>query len=257
MSWDPEQYGRFADERAAPLNDLLAGIADQPFAEILDLGCGNGAAIPPIRARWPEAKITAVDNSAEMLAAAEQHADAHTRLIAADIAGWEPEKSFDLILSNALLHWLDNHAELFPRLMNWLMPSGCLAIQMPNNWAEPSHRLMAEAARDNRWREKLAPLLRESPVGDAAFYQDILGPVSQSCEVWEKFYTHKLTGEDAVYNWIKGTSLKPLLEALDGEEQAAFAARYKNALAAAYPCDGAGITEYPMRRLFIMAIAPD
>lgn len=257
MSWDPDQYSRFIGERRLPLGHLLARVPQRPCSEVLDLGCGNGVAIPLIAKRWPEARITAVDASAEMLAAAKGQADERTRLIEADIAHWAPDRAFSLILSNAALHWLDHHDALFPRLMGWLAPGGILAVQMPNNWAEPSHRLMAEIAGDDRWREKLAPLLRRAPVGDAAFYQDLLGPVSESCETWEKFYIHKLEGEDAVYNWIQGTSLKPLLDALDMEERAAFTARYKEALAQAYPRDGAGVTEYPMRRLFVLAVRHD
>jgi trans-aconitate 2-methyltransferase len=253
MSWDPEQYSRFADERGLPLGDLLAGVPEFTCNEVLDLGCGSGVAIPLLRRRWPQAHVTAVDNSAEMLAAVKNQGNAETRLIEADIADYAPDRAFDLILSNAALHWLDDHETLFPRLLGWLAPGGILAVQMPNNWAEPSHRLLAEIAGDDRWREKLAPLLRPAPVGDGAFYQALLEPLCQSFETWEKFYTHRVEGEDAVYRWLAGTSLKPLLDALDGEECAAFAGRYREALAAAYPPDEAGITEFPFRRMFILA----
>lgn len=257
MSWDPGQYNRFADERALPLGDLLARVPRLACSEVLDLGCGSGAALPLIRAGWPEAGITAVDSSATMLDAAKKQADAGTRLVQAEIASWEPQEAFGLILSNAALHWLDDHEELFPRLMEWLAPGGVLAVQMPNNWAEPSHRLMAEMAGRDPWREKLAGLLRPAPVGEVNFYQNLLGPVSQSCEAWEKIYTHKLNGDDAAYRWIQGTSLRPLLDALDDDERTAFAAGYKEALAGAYPCDGAGVTDFPFRRIFIIAISPD
>ncbi len=254
MSWDADQYNRFADERALPLRDLLDKIHKPSCGEVLDLGCGSGVALPLISGRWPEARITAIDSSAEMLEAAKAHTNQRTRLIQADIANWKPDRTYDLILSNAALHWLGDHETLFPRLMGWLAPGGILAVQMPNNWAEPSHRLMAEIAGNDRWREKLAPLLREAPVGDVGFYQDLLGPMS---EIRENIYTHKLSGEDAVYRWIKGTSLKPLLDALDAGERAAFAARYKEALALAYPRDDAGMTEFSFRRIFVVATAPD
>lgn len=261
MSWNPAQYNRFADERALPLRDLLDSISAQisalPCNEALDLGCGSGVAIPPIRALCPQARITALDSSAEMLEAAKIHAGSDTRLLRADIGNWTPDRAFNLVLSNAALQWLNDHATLFPRLMSWLAPGGILAVQMPNNWGEPSHRLMAEAATSGPWREKLAELLRQTPVGDAVYYEDLLRPISQSCRVWENIYTHKLTGDDAVYRWIEGTSLKPLLDALEGDERDAFAASYKAALAAAYPRDKAGVTEFPFRRIFIIATAHD
>ena len=257
MSWDPGQYNRFADERSTPLEELLAHVPDQAGGEVLDLGCGSGVAIPLIRDRWPGARITAIDNSAEMLEAAGQNSDARTMLIQADIASWTPVGAFDLVFSNAALHWLDDHDTLFPRLMDWLAPGGVLAVQMPNNWAEPSHRLMAETAKSGPWRQKLAPLLREAPVGDIAFYEKLLKPVSQTCDIWETVFAHALQGEDAVYHWIEGTSLKPLLDALEGDERLEFSARYKDALAAAYPRDEDGVTDFPFHRLFIVATACD
>lgn len=257
MIWNPTQYSRFADERALPLRDLMDRIPGLTCSEVLDLGCGSGVALPLIAKRWPKARITAVDNSADMLEAAKGRATAGTRLVQADIAHWAPDRAYDLILSNAALHWLNDHQALFPRLMKWLVPGGILAVQMPNNWAEPSHRLLVEAARDDRWGEKLAGLLRQAPVGDIEYYQDLLGSISQRCEAWEEFYTHRLTGDDAVYRWLEGTSLKPLLDALDNGERAAFAAGCKEALAAAYPRDDAGVTDFPFRRIFIMATSLD
>lgn len=257
MTWDPGQYNRFADQRAAPLIELLGRVPERPCSEILDLGCGNGVALPLIRARWPDAAITAIDNSSEMLAAAEKFADSRIRFIEADIANWAPERAFDLILSNAALHWLDDHESLFPRLMGWLAPGGVLAVQMPNNWSQPSHLLMAKTVKNDPWRQKLMPLLREAPVGEQAFYEALLGPLSQSCEVWESVFAHKLEGEDAVFNWIAGTSLKPLLDALEGKARAAFAANYKAALNKAYPRDEAGGTDFPFHRLFIVAVGQD
>lgn len=257
MSWDPRQYNRFADERAAPLGELLSRIPAERFADILDLGCGNGVAIPLIRARWPEAAITALDNSPEMLEAAGNRTDSLTRFIQADITQWSPDRKFQLIVSNAALHWLDDHEGLFPRLMEWLAPGGILAVQMPYNWAEPSHRLMIQAAENGPWKQKLAPLLRPTPVGSTSFYQALLEPLSQSCDVWEQVFTHNLDGEDAVFNWIKGTSLKPLLDALEIGERVAFAANYKAALNSAYPGKQSGGTTFPFHRLFIMAVRKD
>ena len=52
----------------------------------------------------------------------------------------------DVVLANASLQWLPDHAALFPRLARSLSSGGCLAVQMPNNLSEPSHAAMREVA---------------------------------------------------------------------------------------------------------------
>jgi trans-aconitate 2-methyltransferase len=66
----------------------------------------------------------------------------------ADIARWQPFAPFDLIFSNAALHWLPDHERLLPALAGCLAPGGVLAVQMPRNFDAPSHTAIAETVRD-------------------------------------------------------------------------------------------------------------
>ena len=122
-----------------------------------------------------------------------------------------------MLFSNAALHWLDDHASLFPRLMEGLAPGGVLAVQMPGNFAQPSHTCIREAA--GPWMTKIGPVLREHPVEPPAVYHEILGPVSAELDIWETTYIQELEGDNAAAEWLKGSALKPVLDALDGEEQ--------------------------------------
>jgi trans-aconitate 2-methyltransferase len=62
-----------------------------------------------------------------------------------------------------------------------------------------------------------------------------------------------LQGEAPVVEWLTGSALKPLLDALDGAERAAFLAAYGARMRSAYPPRGDGSTIFPFRRLFIVA----
>ncbi|KAG1242613.1 hypothetical protein G6F65_022929 [Rhizopus arrhizus] len=59
----------------------------------------------------------------------------------ADIATWNPPQQYDVILANAALQWVPDHATLYPRLVGKLAPGGILAVQTPDNLEEPAHRL--------------------------------------------------------------------------------------------------------------------
>ncbi len=172
----------------------------------------------------------------------------------ADLGAWEALRPADLVFSNAALHWLDDHAGLFPRLVSMLAPGGGLAVQMPHNHGAPSHTCMTEAAEAGPWRDRLHPLLRPSPVAAPAFYYDLLAPRSRAFDIWETEYLHVLEGDNPVVEWTRGTALRPLIAALEGAEREAFLAEYAQRVARAYPRRSDGRTLFPFRRLFFVAI---
>jgi trans-aconitate 2-methyltransferase len=252
MTWNPDQYLKFAQPRLRPAIDLLARVAlDAPRA-IFDLGCGTGNVTRMLAQRWPDAAVTGVDGSAPMLEQAMKGAEPIAWRLQ-DLARWTPDRPADLICSNAALHWLPDHATLFPRLVRALAPGGVLAVQMPRNFDAPSHTLIADAVRSGPWRATLEPLLRPTPVEEPGFYYRVLKPLASDVDIWECEYLQVLQGNDPVKEWVKGTWLRPLLDALAPADRAAFEDDYARRLRVAYPAEADGTTLFPFRRLFLVA----
>jgi trans-aconitate 2-methyltransferase len=252
VAWNPNQYLKFSGHRLRPALDLLLRIPDFPAKRIADLGAGAGNVTKLLRERWPDADVTAVEGSAEMVAAG-KNAAPEVAWLHADLAAWRPAQGLDLIYSNAALHWLPDHDKLFPRLIEAIAPGGILAVQMPRNFEAPSHTLIAEAALNGPWRSKLQHLVTPPPVRGPAFYHDLLAPHAQNLDIWETEYLQVLQGENPVKEWTKGTWLMRYLDALDGAEKAAFEAAYAERVARAYPPNASGETLFPFRRLFMIA----
>jgi trans-aconitate 2-methyltransferase len=254
VPWDPAQYLQFAGHRLRPAVDLLNRIDVANPAEVYDLGAGAGNVTRLLKKRWPNARITGVDESQEMLAKA---AIGVSEIVwqRADLATWRPPRPADVIYSNAALHWLGDHDRLFLALFSALAPGGVLAAQMPRNFSAPSHTAIAEVVRSGPWRTKLEPLLRPSPVHEPAFYFDLLAPRAAALDIWETEYLQALEGDHPVKEWTKGTWLGPLLDALDEPERSRFEACYAELVAHAYPRRQDGRTLFPFRRLFIVAKA--
>jgi trans-aconitate 2-methyltransferase len=112
---------------------------------------------------------------------------------------------------------------------------------------------MAEAARSGPWSGTLEPLLRPGPVAEPNVYYDVLAPVADRLDIWETEYLQVLDGDNPVVDWVRGTALKPLLDALDEFDRAAFHADYAARIRAAYPPRADGRTLFPFRRLFVVA----
>jgi trans-aconitate 2-methyltransferase len=253
MSWNPERYLAFGDHRTRPAVDLLARVPLEAPARVVDLGCGPGNSTALLCARWPAAEVTGVDNSAEMLARA-QGSGLRARWLEADIAGWRAADGCDLIYSNAALQWLPDHATLLPRLVGQLAAGGVLAVQMPRNFAAPSHALLGAVASEGAWAERLAPRLL-SAVATPEWYYDLLAPLGAALDIWESEYLQVLDGPDPVLEWTRSTALRPVIAALDAHERARFEEDYAARLRAAYPRRPDGRTLFPFRRLFIVARA--
>jgi trans-aconitate 2-methyltransferase len=261
MAWDPTLYLKFGDERLRPGFELLARIGELPPGPLYELGCGTGVHARAIAQRWPGRALTAIDRSKEMLAKAAAE-PAPIRWLEADIATWSAPQPGALIFSNATLQWLGDHRRLFPHLLRQLVPGGVLAVQMPRNFDQPSHALMRATAAEGPWAERLAPVtggatvLRPDPVMPPEGYYDLLAPLATGgIDLWETEYLHVLEGEDPVLDWVRGTALRPVLEALAGAERDGFIAAYGRRLRQAYPRRGDGKTLLPFRRLFLVARA--
>ncbi len=163
------------------------------------------------------------------------------------------EAPADVIFSNAALHWLAGHDRLFPELARSLAPGGILAVQMPTGFGDPWHVLMEQVVRESPYRVRLEPLLLRAPVGPPSFYYDLLAPLCSSVDIWTTEYTHVLEGADPVKEWAKGSSLKPLLDALPPSDGEILEARYAELVAGAYPVRSDGRTLFAFHRLFIVA----
>ncbi len=255
-TWSPTGYLTFGEERLRPAADLLARVPLAAPRRIADLGCGPGNATGLLAGRWPGAALLGVDSSPEMLARAQQ-SGVTADWQQADVTQWAPEKSFDLLFANAVFQWLDRHEALFPRLMGFLRPGGALAVQMPRNFAAPSHRLLRETAAEGPWAGRLQGVLREDPVAAPEAYFDLLSGPAKSLDIWETDYLHVLEGTDPVLAWTRGTALLPVKDALDAESYAAFEPAYGARLREAYPRRTDGRTLFPFRRLFFVALAKD
>ena len=252
--WDPVLYRKFEAERTRPARELLARISLEEVEQVTDLGCGPGNSTELLTEAWPLANVSGLDSSAAMLAQARERLP-HCRFVQADIRSWQAETPQQVIYANASLQWLDNHAALFPHLVRQLAPGGVLAVQMPDNLNEPSHRLMREVAATEPWRARIGAETadRKQPLSSGEYY-DLLTQAGCEVDIWRTTYYHVMADAQAIISWLQATGLRPFLASLDDAAQTDFLADYYQRLLTAYPAqrDGQVLLAFP--RLFIVAV---
>lgn len=255
MNWDPRQYLKFADLRLRPALDLLARIPHEAPGRVYDLGCGAGNVTRRLAAKWPDAKITGLDSSPEMLAEAQRKAP-EIDWRQADLARWRAEDKPDVLFSNALFQWIKGHKTIFPALFAGLGEGGVLAVQMPRNQQEATHSRLLAVAKQGPWAERLQGLDDLFEIHPPEFYHDLFRAAgARHVDIWECVYQQALSGDDPVLEWIKGTALRPYLARLQDAPDAlqAFLDELAAGLRASYPKRSDGVTLLPFRRLFMVA----
>jgi trans-aconitate 2-methyltransferase len=256
-AWDPAVYTRFSGERSRPFVDLVARVHTRSPRAVVDMGCGEGTMTAALADRWPGARVTGVDSSPEMLAAAAS-VPGRLEFVEGDVREWHPEGPVDVVVSNAVLHWVPGHDALLARWAGWLPPGGWVAVQVPGNFRAPTHTLLDQLCRSPRWADRLADAgPRPDTVLEPPGYLDVLSEAGLAPDVWETSYLHVLRGPDPVLTWVRSTVLRPVLARLtDDDAAAAFTAEYAAALRAAYPARPDGTTVLPFRRIFAVGQRP-
>lgn len=230
-SWDPAQYERFSDERSAPFFDLLALVAPVAGGRAVDLGCGTGELTRVLHERTGAGATVGIDSSEAMLAKSRSHAGDGLSFELRDIADWVPGDPVDLVFSNAALHWVDDHPELFARLTAALQPGGQLAVQVPANHDHASHLVAERVAAEAPFRDALGGYVRRSPVLPPERYAEMLDRLGYASQhVRLQVYLHLLPEPVAVVDWVKGTLLTDYKRRLPDALYEEFVARYRELL---------------------------
>lgn len=226
VNWDPAQYERFADHRSRPFFDLVRRVRVPEPARVVDLGCGSGELTATLAQRWPAAQVTGIDSSPDMLAQAARYAGPRLSFQQGDLVDYRPGSDVDVVVSNAAYQWVPGHEDILAEIAAAVPAGGALAVQVPGNFSAPSHRIIGELVAEPRWQQATGGLaLRRDPVLEPEGYVQLLADAGLVPDVWETSYQQVLTGPNAVLEWVKGTALRPVLDALRGNGSGRDAAR--------------------------------
>lgn len=248
--WNSKQYTKFEKERTQPSVDLISRFDISPKT-VLDIGCGPGNSTNRLYERFPSAEIIGIDSSENMLETARESYPQlkFEKCFVPD--GLEKFGKFDLIFSNACLHWIPNHGELLPKLVERLNDGGVLAVQMPLVQTAMFYKMLNSLVFDGRWKKLRAIQNFHNLMPNETY--DILAQCSKSVTMWETVYYHIVPSHLSVIEWYKGSGLRPYLEMLGDDEREAFVSDLLDLIEENYPVQADGNVILKMPRMFFTA----
>lgn len=249
--WNSELYLKFKRQRTQPAEDLARRIEKYApkIVTVADLGCGPGNSTAVLRSVFPNAEIVGIDNSENMVEKARQtYPDIDFRL--GEVQNIDGK--YDLIFSNACLHWIPDHHALLPYLTEHLNDGGVLAVQIPINWDEPLYKIIKSTAQQSNFDFSGAYFEKNDALSPNEYY-DILSTCASSFDIWETVYYHEMASHEDLINWVRSTRLKPYLECLSDDDKKAFEAELLENVKEEYPIMKSGKVIFKFRRLFFIA----
>lgn len=234
-AWSPDCYDRFRAERTQPFDDLLALIRRAPGMRVVDLGCGTAELTRRVHETLGARETLAVDSSDAMLERARTRAGGGLRVERGNIADFRADGEFDLVFSNAALHWVPGHEMLFRRLADALTAEGQLAVQLPANFDHPSHTVAAAVAAEEPFRSALdGGRHRDDVVLAPEAYATLLHRLGfRAQHVRLQVYAHALAAPAEVVEWVRASLLTSYQRRLPPELFDRFVARYREQLLSA------------------------
>jgi len=254
--WNSAQYLKFERERTQPAIDLANRIELENPRQIVDIGCGPGNSTAVLARRFPGVQILGIDNSPDMIGKARRdYPQLEFALCDAGRNLGGLDRDFDIVFSNACIQWIPEHRRLIPDMMGLLRPGGVLAVQAPDNFGEPVHKIIAEVTVSPEWASRFHSPRIFYNLAQGEYY-DLLSELSADFSIWQTTYFHTMKSHSDILEWYRGTGLRPYLDILSPEDKPAFERDIHAELVRAYPTQKNGDIIFRFPRLFFTAVAP-
>lgn len=254
--WNSEQYLKFKMQRTQPAIDLAKKIAVENPRSILDIGCGPGNSTAVLKRVFPKAYVLGVDNSESMIKKAkESYSDTDFKIcdITTELNTLD---NYDVIFSNACLQWIPNHRDFIPKLFGKLSKNGVLAVQMPMNGQESIYKIINEVVAEPQWCFSSLNIEANETLMSEEYF-DILSSCTDNFDIWETTYYHSMPSVEAILEWVKGTRLRPYLNALDKTKAESLETEIIKRASAVYNTQKNGEIIFKFRRFFFAAVRSD
>lgn len=259
--WDAADYARNSSAQQQWANELIAKLGLQGGESILDIGCGDGKITAQLALAANKGSVLGIDLSEDMIRLAVTQFPPKTypnlSFQHMDATGIHLPGKFDVVFSNAALHWVKDHLAVLHGIHACLKPGGRMLLQMGGRGNAPEiFDVLDVMTQDARWKpyyEGFTPPYHFYGPEEYAAWLPETGLRPARVELLPKDMQHQ--GAEALKGWLR-TAWFPYTDRLPVELRESFLAEVVETHIAAHPLDSLGNTHVKMVRLEVEAYAP-
>lgn len=208
-----EKYSKPQEEWGSRMMDELDLRGDEC---ILDLGCGNGLLTEKLAKRVPGGRVIGVDSSSSMLEQANSHKADNVEFRLLDMEDMIIDEKFDVVFSNAALHWVKDHSHVLQIMHDSLKSNGIMRVQFAGK-GNCIHiaGVMMEAICSHEFESEFRYFEWPWYMPDKAKYEQSLRSVGfDEYRVWIENADHNFPDEESFVGWIEQPGLVPFVSVL-------------------------------------------
>lgn len=258
MEWNPEDYSKNSSAQLVWARELIARLALRGDEALMDVGCGDGKISAEFARALPRGQVLGIDSDPGFIAFAREHypsgAHPNLRFERMDARRIAAGREYDVVFSNAALHWVDNQPAFLAGCAGALKPGGRLVASCGGTGNAAGILLvLGELVRQPRWQAYFtgfqSPFFFQSPENYAAWLRDA-GFSPSRLELVAKDMTHP--GRAGLAGWIR-TTWMPWTACVPASLREEFTGEVVEAYLRLQPLDGQGWSHVRMVRLEIEA----
>jgi trans-aconitate 2-methyltransferase len=256
--WNAQDYEKNSSAQQQWAQELIAKLDLQGHEQILDLGCGDGKVTAELARCVPQGSVVGVDRSDDMIRLAQmRHAEIkNLQFQQMDVRQLTFCDQFDVVFSNATLHWVDDHISVLKGLRDGVRHQGRILLQMGGK-GNASGMIEAVNAVIERpqWHQYFEAFSFPYFFYSSADYQQWLpqaGFQPLRIELIPKDMCHQ--GVEGLTGWIR-TTWFPYIQCVPEPVRAIFLNEVVEQYLRHYPITADGLTHVEMMRLEVEAQA--
>lgn len=224
FEFDGEKYRKASKHQKEWGNQLIAALEFNGKERILDLGCGDGVLTERLARLVPEGSVLGIDASMGMIRTARQLQRENLSFASMDINSMCFHDEFDVIFSNAALHWIKDHHNLLQRTFAALRPDGKVFWNFAGHGTCSNFfDVVLELMHDAPYEEHFVGLEWPWFMPSKEEYQVLIDPIGfSSAEITEENRDRYFANAEEMIRWIDQPSIVPFLRCVPEEKKASF-----------------------------------
>ena len=224
FDFDGKKYAQVSTHQKEWGARLIAELDIRGAEQILDLGCGDGALTKQLATLVPEGRVIGVDASQGMIDVANARTVGNLSFILMDINEWTLADHFDLIFSNATLHWIVDHRRLLANVYAHLRQSGVARFNFAGEGnCSNFFRVVKEVMTQDQYPTYFEGFGWPWFMPSVEEYESILADSPfRHVSVWGENADRSFPSAEALVGWIDQPSLVPFLKQIGGSDKSGF-----------------------------------